>query len=431
MKGYASNFRKIEKGVAIWLILIVFYVALLTVVFCIPRSRIQNNVESSLEILKEEGEYPTPFFHIFACKLDNVADEILIRIAEQPDHNQEMSELIVGDHSMDTYIENWDGSPLEKAMVGGYARYWHGYEVFLRPLLVVTDYSGVRYFNMIVFFLLMAACLLKVCERIGKLQALGFLLSLLMVYAFVIPMNMEFVSVFLILFAAVWILLNYYDRWTVQPERFAWFFLVVGSITNFMDFLTVPLITLGIPLLFWGVLERRRNATGKAILIKTVGFSVIWGISYALTWFAKWTIASIVLKRNVIHDAISSILLRTGAGAEQSVNLGEMLINNVGKLFGSDTSSMIFKVFLLIILVMGVYLLKRHKPWKVLWGNMPLLVPALYPFAWYMVLSNHSYIHPYFTYRGLIITLLSAWLFWAEGLEQRRSDKPANICYNR
>ncbi|MCI8820826.1 MAG: hypothetical protein HFK02_05440, partial [Clostridia bacterium] len=400
--------KKILKGIGFWIAAIVAFTFFLVAVFSIPRAWLQEHVDRSLEMIQEEGEYPTPFFHIFACKMDNVADEILIRIAEQPDQNEAMASLVVGDHSKDVYSEDWDATALEKAMVGGYARYWHGYEVVLRPLLMVTDLAGVRYFNMMVFFLLLFTCLLQIREKLGVKTAVAFLVSVLMVYGFAVPMCMEFVSVFWILFGAVSVLLAYYDRWREHPERVAYFFVLIGSLTNFMDFLTAPILTLGIPLLFYCVLEARRGTGFRRMMVRSILFSAIWGISYAMTWISKWAFASLLLQKNVMADALQSMLFRTGGGESEAIPRGLMLMNNIGKLFGSDANSMIFKVCVLMAAAMGVYFLLRHKPWKKIAKNGVFLWIALYPILWYLVLSNHSYIHPYFTYRALIVSLMGA-----------------------
>ncbi len=67
------------------------------------------------------------------------------------------------------------------------------------------------------------------------------------------------------------------------------YFFVVGMVENFFDFLTYPIITLGIPLivLLW-LKIRDESADLKENMIFTVKSSVSWGLGYALTWIAKW-----------------------------------------------------------------------------------------------------------------------------------------------
>ena len=48
----------------------------------------------------------------------------------------------------DYYIEE---VPLPESV--GYPRYWHGYEIWLKPLLSLTDYAGIRMISMTPFIL--------------------------------------------------------------------------------------------------------------------------------------------------------------------------------------------------------------------------------------------------------------------------------------
>ncbi|MCI8566653.1 MAG: hypothetical protein HFI39_10110 [Lachnospiraceae bacterium] len=417
-KGKSTR-KAIGEGVVLWVALMAFFVLSLVLAFSIPRAWIQEHVDRSLETLQKEGEYPTPFFHTYSYRLDNVTDELMIRVTEQPDRNEKLAALIVGDHTGELYEEGWEASAWEKAMVGGHPRYWHGYVTVLRPLLVVTDYIGIRYLNMIAFFLLMFFSFVQVYERLGRKIACGYLLTLLMVYAFGVPMCMGFTTVFLIVFVSVFMLFQRYDAWAGQPSCFGNFFLAIGSVTAFLDLLEAPLLTLGIPLLFWCVLEGRQKRTARQVFCNAVVYSVIWGIAYGMTWAGKWGIASVFLKKNVISIAMQSVLLRIGVSEGGSVNLLQMLMGNIGKLFASDVGSGMFKMLCLGSVLMAAWFFKEHKPWREVQKNLVLLFVSLYPFGWYLALSNHSSKHAFFTYRLLWISLLGIWCFWAESLRQR------------
>ena len=57
-------------------------------------------------------------------------------------------------------------------------------------------------------------------------------------------------------------------------------------------------------------------------------------------------------------------------------------------------------------------------PWccegkKTIVGYLPVLLVAAYPFIWYLVLSNHSQIHSYFTYRTLETSVFAVLAFMA------------------
>ena len=73
---------------------------------------------------------------------------------------------------------------------------------------------------------------------------------------------------------------------TEYPE----FFLIVGILTSYFDFLTYPVVTLGIPLCCYFLLESDRLWNN---IKRLTGFSVSWAIGYAGMCAAKWVIADL------------------------------------------------------------------------------------------------------------------------------------------
>ena len=82
----------------------------------------------------------------------------------------------------------------------------------------------------------------------------------------------------------------------MKEMGFFLFFFVVGMMENFFDFLTYPIITLGIPLILLLWMRVRDEKTDlKDNLLFTIWSSISWGVGYALTWIAKWGITTVVL----------------------------------------------------------------------------------------------------------------------------------------
>ena len=59
------------------------------------------------------------------------------------------------------------------------------------------------------------------------------------------------------------------------------FFLGTGMVTSYVDFLTYPLITFGLPCVLWLMLEKDRQ---KNALLLLVQLALAWGIGYAGMW---------------------------------------------------------------------------------------------------------------------------------------------------
>lgn len=95
--------------------LVILYVFGMTLTYMIPNKSINENVADSMEALNSEKEYPSVnLFDEKATRLDNFTDKIMI----------------------DKARGTKESSIKEGMFVNGYPRYWHGYQIFLRPLLI-------------------------------------------------------------------------------------------------------------------------------------------------------------------------------------------------------------------------------------------------------------------------------------------------------
>ncbi|MBR6418568.1 MAG: hypothetical protein IKS36_07115, partial [Bacteroidales bacterium] len=70
------------------------------------------------------------------------------------------------------------------------------------------------------------------------------------------------------------------------------------------------------------------------------------------------------------------------------------------------------KFIAITTIVMGLLMIFRFRRegWR---PAVILIMLALVPYVWYFIVANHSYIHPWFTYRLQMITVMS--LFAAFG----------------
>ena len=136
-----------------YIAMIVLFTAAIIAVHFIPKQSIDENIVSSAKTLQEEG-FNKRFLNLTIFKADNFTDTYMLNIAASADEN----------HAVDCALSNYtftsgdpdtmafdterlakhDSSDLSR---DSYARYWHGYLVFLRPLLTITDYSGIRIIN--------------------------------------------------------------------------------------------------------------------------------------------------------------------------------------------------------------------------------------------------------------------------------------------
>lgn len=375
----------------------VFFAAMVAVSF-IPNSWVDNNVQSSVQVMEEEGIYrKLNLADKNATQLDNFTDRIMVRKALETSEN-----------------------PLERAMVPSYARYWQGYLTFLKPLLVFVSIGSIRFIYSAVLLALIFMVFNQLNVRFGMKVATLFGIILIGIRYYVLPLSMQFSDVFIILFGAVLVLLKYLDMAQSSKFRIV-YFLIVGGVTNFVDFLTVPLITYLIPLslYLYASIDTNKETMNrlKNFVMVSTSAGVAWFIGYAGTWVSKWLISSLVLKKNVVSDAVTQILFRTEGDATYPVNHLFTIVTNLKLMFSKN--------YILLLLVLGIVFVSYQmmlKHWRTSRIKWELVIISCIPFIWYLVLANHSQIHAWFTYRLLAGFIFAVGLAVISGTDYKESE---------
>ena len=174
-------------------------------------------------------------------------------------------------------------------------------------------------------------------------------------------------------------------------------------LTCFFDFLTVPIITLGIPLIIYFLLKQKEQKLSfKETILIILKNSVIWLLGYALTWITKFALVDIIYHKNLIHTALKQVGHRTFDGT----SVFELNLIELFKLNFKENNIWIFAVFLIVQIIIGILNKKSHKA-KIdktyLIKILPYLIISMMPIVWYLVLQEHSIRHAFFTYRALSV----------------------------
>ena len=205
-----GRIKELKPFAKTFFILIAVFFVSMTLVYCIPTSWIQGNVEKSIEVLEGEGEYPMYFFYRHSAIIDIHTDKLMY----------------------ESLIQNRDYyNPIQAAMsINQYPRYWHGYQVLLRPLTVVFQVQELRYLGMLTFHLLFFWSAWLMAKETKPLYAMFYVLTVASGYVVFLPVCFQFLTTFLVLFvsalpAAVMagnveynVPMNH-DWWWTAPER--------------------------------------------------------------------------------------------------------------------------------------------------------------------------------------------------------------------
>ena len=108
----------------------------------------------------------------------------------------------------------------------------------------------------------------------------------------------------------------------------------------------------------------------------------------------KWIIASLLLQRTMIMDGIEQTLLRVGAQSNKITRTQAVWMNL--ETYTSVYLNWLIKPVLVFDAVLAVLVCIRKPQW------LAMVLVQLMPLAWFAVLSNHTAIHCFMTYRMLV-----------------------------
>ena len=284
-----------------------------------------------------------------------------------------------------------------------YARYWHGSTYVARLLLAFTSYSGIRYLLYLFSSLLMLWCLIRMWRTVGKPATVVLAFALLTVNVYVMQFSLQFVPVLMLATGAIlWL--------TYHPTRDGGLaMLVVGSLTAFLDLITVPTITLGLPLVVWVAMHREEDLRRGLWMLVQMG--LWWLAGYALTWLAKWGIATLLTGENIFADAYGQGMYWSEDGGSY---VGRAIASNVRMLHWKWVLSA-----LVVMLLLAVWH-PRVQGWK---EAVRYLVPALIPFGYYVVLAHPAVNHAWFNYRALVVAVSALLMAVAAMVDWKKTRK--------
>lgn len=406
--------KGIVTGIILFIILITIYLIMLTISYSLPNNKIRENVKDSLIVFEnEEGFYYRPFFGSNnklsdSVTLDNYTDSIILGTALDLGENS-------GENILKRVVSNYrydkgDLGPiesLEKAVINeeevntDYTRYWFGIEAFLRPMLLICNYQTIRYINVLILFGLFITAIYKIAKKIGLKYAIAFGVSIMLIGFIIIPMSLQYMPVASIMIISVICIISLYGKKSFN-KLLPYIFMIIGMTTAFMDLLTYPVITLGIPILLVMLLKMKyEKLTLKEYIILFLKICIIWAVSYLMTYFVKWVIASIILNKNVITDAINQFLFRADASGTSHVSKLEVISKNFSIYF----NNIVLILFAIYLIVFVINLIKHRNKKMDKKYIIPLILASALPYVWYIILSNHSDIHSWMTYKIQSITL--------------------------
>ena len=408
-------FKNILTKILIFITAAAIMAAALVVAALIPKNAIRQSLAESAQFMASKNMYTESAPGIVASCTDHYSDSILLNIIYSCDSSSPLRSVMNSAYYHDVQLE--ENENLLEAVTDDrepnlqYLRYWHGSTALLRPVLTVLSIRKIYILNSVIIAALATAALAVLLKSGHKFLAFGVAVSVVMVRIWFVPLSLEYFWTFMIMFIACMAVPKIAG---CPKERITSFFLVVGIVTNFLDFLTTETITLLVPLLVLIYLLRKKGEGIKSTAILSVRSALSWLCGYAFMWMAKWAVAAIVLHENVMPYVTGHIANRFGVAGDNTIRyyIGAVT-RNFGCLFPLGHGFWGIAGFALIVLIglyfVYVYRMPGHGPAVMLYACVGLV-----PIVRYLVLHNHSYIHFFFTYRALASTVLAAILIIGE-----------------
>lgn len=366
----------------------------------LPNGKIIHNIRVSAKEYKYTNMYATAYIPSAAHQTDNFTDFLILTMNYHVESKKPLKHVLIpqGKFSNEDLLEatthlSHSINHRHEKNTFLYGRYWHGSTFFYRWFLLAGSYSTVRYLN----FILTSLVLFGFCRALGnslsRYQFYGLLGGMVLVNFYMIFMSMQFAPVFIVTMLGCIVLLKRMEKnKSVLP-----LFFVLGALTCYFDLLTVPIISLGIPMLIWACRQQETIHLWKSV-VEVIKNSIFWGLGYVGSWSFKWLLIGVFTNHSIADEISNKLIERAGVWKGSRFDVLPMNI---------DLLNMpIFYIVLIGLSLLIAFFFTRNR-WRL---SVLFLFIALMPIAWLLITAQHAQLHNWFTYRSLWVTISGVFL---------------------
>lgn len=415
-----ANFARIgaKEYIAAFCMTVILALLLLIVSAFLPQYMIQEHVVESVDLVMQDLENPYVFDKSKASQLDVFTDIMILRMSLTTNDRYLGSVLT---NPVYTYADLpvWEGSGETLARlaydepadgVWYYARYWMGFRAVVRLALTFLNYAQIKRYLSFLFFSLFTATICSVSQNTNSKIAFLFALSIVLVRPHVMATSMQFTCCFFIAFAAMLLTpwLHRHGKWE------GIFFMELGMLTMYFDFYTVPLVTLGFPLMYLCILKREEDlAVSVRELFRNMA---AWFLGYGLMWIAKLSLTSLLTSENALADGFGSFFSRVGIVKNEDLaefySLSEAFEGIRKTVFSDELGAAVYLLGAGLILAIVLWKVRRRSiSFQTFRNSAPYLFFAAMPIVWFVITRQPVAIHYFFQYRSIALTHWGAGVF--------------------
>ena len=423
MKKYIRYLKQATIGIA--LSTVVGFL-LLVLVYMLPQSRISSHIRASTPTICNEPLYFSLMTGVGGSTLDNFTELCYLNLAAVGAEGNPVKSALSGyeyhspkaesyHDTLELVLEN-DPSLTKKPSI---FRFWNGYLVFLKPLLLLFTYAEIRNLNLMVQCLLMFLLLHLMHEKKLKKYELPLLLTYLLLNPISLVLNMTFAGFFYCTVIPCIIMLLVNDK-LMKHDLYFLFFMMIGVCVIYFNMNYFQIITFGIPIVFYFILNGWPKDL-RSLFSSGILFFAAWFLGYAGMMVMKWIVYAIFVSPDIFTTIFTTITVRTSsANTDLLFSRADAIQRNIEEITKNEWWEFFEVLFIVSCLAMG---LKSRPPLKK-WVPQFLIVLILtvIPIIRYFIFANHVFIHCWATYRCLAMAVFAINVFCIDFAYQKRKE---------
>lgn len=329
-----------------------------------------------------EGDYST--------YLDNYTDDMKMDLAYRLNEHS-----IITPTAVLTYI---DGSFMEYYE---YGRYWQGYCVILRPLMLFFNYNTIQMIAGVTLVILLLVLMYQLFKQQKYAMMIAIIASIFLTKAWINVMRLQYFNCTCIALLSTILILRYYDMYKKHKGLV---FFIIGICVAYFDFLTFETLTLTFPLFIAESCDDNKYSF-KDKCLTIIKPCVTWCLGYILMFSSKWLIYMFYLRDEGINTIISRLLLRSGLGENtRYYTVFESIKLNLERLDGITFDNL--GIILIVLLIYTFFMIFQKGGDNRNERYIVYFLIGLIPIIRFVLIREHSSSHSMFTYRALITTVM-------------------------
>lgn len=383
----------------------------------IPQDKIADQIEQSAIYMEKYDPVWSVIEGNYKLRVDYYDDAVLFNIIYHQNPKTPLKSMLAARYYRTPNSMDKPATMLKDCIQKGesaneeYSRYWHGSAIFLRPLFTIFTCKQIYIMNGLLLILLtIANCMIWIKGNLKKVVA-AFLTGLVICNGYIVPMCIEFTTMYVL--GMLSLLVFYYLIKNYPKLTNVAFFVTLGVLTNFFDFLTTELLPVLLCLiLYYTMKEKESGIREKEDILFGIKNMLGWLFGYGGMWMLKWILTAAFTDVSVL-DSVLSHGHRWSLETEENISLmGQMLKaigNNIGTLmpFGFLGEGFNLVAVLVVVVLLCIIFLYRKKNFAL--GKIYLLIAAL-PILRICLLSQHAYMHSTMTHRALMPLVMGLYL---------------------